>query len=92
MEKETAYFIAVESEDTAEVIQKLTELGEYVNLVPGFYLLVTKEPKGKILLALDPLAVRSLKRYFIIESTNVIWNVFGDDRDGRIAAIIKRLS
>ena len=92
MEKEAAYFIAIESDDAESVAQKMSEIGECINLVPGLYLLVTEKSKSEILFALDPLRIRSLKRYFVIESTNVIWNVFDDERQARIQAIINRLA
>jgi len=92
MEKETVYFIAIESEDDTEVLQKLSELGEYVKLVPGFYLLASKEPKGKILFSLNLLNVGSLKRFFLVESNSVIWNIYNDERDDRIRGILDRVS
>jgi hypothetical protein len=85
-----AYFVAVDSEDTQVVEEILKSLGDCIQLTPGFYLLASVEPKGKIIFSLDPLGIDSLKRYFLVQSTDVIWNVFEPHKESIVQGILKR--
>jgi hypothetical protein len=88
-EKPTAYLIAVESDEKRIIEEKLFALGDCVELIPGLYLLVTTEPQGKIIFTLDPMRIDSLKRYFVIEPSNAIWNAFDSDKESLIQGLLR---
>jgi hypothetical protein len=90
MPKRKTFVVAVETSNPDLVAQKLRDLGEALPLLPSLYVVVTKHPEGEIILALDPLKIRSIKGLAVIQTSNMVWTSLGSERDGAIRALLKK--
>jgi len=90
-EKRSAYFVALDMSDKARVEEKLTEMGEWIEMTPDSYLLEIKgDNSGQILFELDPKRLDAVKQYVVLQAETAIWIPFGDERDARIEAMKER--
>src|ERR1039458_2287622 len=88
--KTKTFVVAVNSSDPDLFAKKLADFGETLTVFPSLYLVATQRSGAEIILAFDPLKVRSVKALFVIQTGHMLWASLGSDRDAAIQSLLER--